>query len=96
VASNMDLIATADLHSKSAYYVEVSLNPGSLQEGYTLVDASLRLASVDKRWEIALIGQNLTNVIYGTIGQDKPAGIGEVEALTGAPRTIKIEIAHKF
>jgi outer membrane receptor protein involved in Fe transport len=90
------LSVSTDVHVKSSYFVNVDLNPGSLQKGYATVDASARLTLPDDRWEFAVIGRNLTNVEYGTVGLDKPYGTGEVATITGLPRTVRMQLSYKF
>lgn len=80
-------------------------HPLSTQPAYISVDASVRLATVDDRWELALIGRNLTNefIIGGTI--DMPfTGLGtgtsnaipaDQAGLTNLPRTVALQLTWR-
>lgn len=48
----------------SSYQTTTDNAPGGIQEGYWLLDASLRTGPADGRYEFALIGRNLTNTYY--------------------------------
>lgn len=56
--ANVDLMATEGFHTT------VTGAPGSRQGGYATLDA--RLALQAGRWEVALLGRNLTNRIYAS------------------------------
>ncbi len=46
---------------RSGYYVEADLNSDSHQDSYTKVDARVALSGRDEKWQIALLGKNLTD-----------------------------------
>ncbi|WP_068084759.1 TonB-dependent receptor [Novosphingobium rosa] len=86
----------ADLRYSSGYYTGLNLNPLSYQPGYTVVNAGVRLSSQDDRYSLAVIGRNLTNRIYGTLGIDKPGGVGEVFTVAGEPRAVVLQVELKY
>jgi len=86
----------ADLRYTSSYYTGLNLNPVSYQKGFLLLDAGARVATEDDRYAIALIGRNLTNRRYGTLGIDKPGGTGEVYTVAGEPRAVVLQVEMKF
>ena len=92
-----DLKATlnADLRYSSAYYTGVNLNPYSYQKYYVLLNAGARVTS-EAGWSLAVIGRNLTNRRYGTLGIDKPGGVGEVFTVAGEPRAVVLQAEMKF
>jgi len=59
------LRARADLMFTEEFYTTVTGAPGSKQPSYAKLDARLALGSADGRWEVALIGRNLTDELYG-------------------------------
>lgn len=85
----------ADVRYSSGYYTGVNLNPYSYQKGYLLLNAGAKLTSGDG-WSLAVIGRNLTNRRYGTLGIDKPGGIGEVFTVAGEPRSVVLQAEMKF
>ena len=61
-----------------------------------MVNAGARLGTEDDRWSVALIGRNLTNRRYGTLGVDKPGGTGEVYTVAGEPRVVLVQLEGRF
>nr|WP_087573248.1 TonB-dependent receptor [Sphingomonas sp. CDS-1] len=55
---------SADVTYSSGFYTNAVNAPGTRQDGYWLLDASARLMSGDERWELGMIGRNLTNKYY--------------------------------
>lgn len=51
--------------SFSSSYGNVTDNPNARQSAFQLIDASARIGAQDDSWELALIGNNLTNKFYG-------------------------------
>lgn len=58
--TNLSVLAT---HS-SSYQTATDYGPGGFQKAYWLLNASVRAAPEDGRYEVALIGRNLTNTYY--------------------------------
>ncbi|EED34712.1 TonB-dependent receptor [Luminiphilus syltensis NOR5-1B] len=52
---------TVNLQSKSDHVTGSFGEPADVQDDYMTVDAAIRLGSADGRWEVALIGKNLTD-----------------------------------
>jgi iron complex outermembrane receptor protein len=48
----------------TSYLTDASSAPNGRQPAYTLIDATARLATIDDRYELALIGRNLTDKYY--------------------------------
>lgn len=48
----------------SSYLTDGSSAPNGRQSGYTLLNATARVSSLDDSWELALIGRNLTDKYY--------------------------------
>ena len=61
VASGLMLGLSTDLSYSGRYIFGTNYQPLSVQESFAKIDATLRLFSEDKRWELAAIGRNLTN-----------------------------------
>ena len=96
LAADYRLTWNADVRHSSGYYSGLNLNPVSYQPGFTTLNAGLRLSAPKDRWSFAVIGRNLTNRIYATLGVDKPGGTGEVFAVAGEPRAIVLQGELKF
>jgi iron complex outermembrane receptor protein len=64
VGSDYRLALAGDMSFSSSYETIVTNNPNARQSAYQLFDASVRFGPRDERWELALVGQNLTNEFY--------------------------------
>lgn len=96
LSSSLNLTANADLRRTTGYFATIGLNPISYQKGFTLLNAGLRLSPADDKWSLALIGRNLTNERYATLGVDKPGGAGDVFAVAGEPRAVVLQAEVRF
>ncbi|MBU6266559.1 MAG: TonB-dependent receptor [Sphingomonadales bacterium] len=63
---------SADLAYSSGYMASADYQPGGYQKGFAKLDASLRLFTADHRYELALIGRNLTNQLNLIYVTDRP------------------------
>lgn len=95
VSDKFDATVNADLRYSSSYFTGLNLNPLSRQSGYVLLNAGVRLDSHDG-WSASIIGRNLTNERYGTLGIDKPGGVGEVFTVAGEPRAVVLQLEKTF
>jgi outer membrane receptor protein involved in Fe transport len=93
-----DVVATAnaDIRYSSGYFSGLNLNPVSYQNGFAQLNAGIRFDVEGGRYAIAVIGRNLTNRRYATIGIDKPGGSGEVYTVAGEPRAVVLQLETKF
>jgi iron complex outermembrane receptor protein len=96
LSADFRMSLNADVRYTSSYYTGLNLNPLSLQKGFTTINAGLKIGKVDDSWSFALIGRNLTNARYGTIGVDKPGGAGEVFTVAGEPRAVLLQMETRF
>jgi outer membrane receptor protein involved in Fe transport len=81
-------------------------NPDSRQKSYISLDASIRFGRTDDRWQMAVIGKNLTNRFYVTGVVDGPSTGGGTGTPAGVhadqlgfatlPRTVQFQITTKF
>jgi iron complex outermembrane recepter protein len=60
LTAGLDLMASTNLFYTSSYYAAPTLDPRLRQNGYAKVDARIGIGS-QGRWEVAVLGKNLTN-----------------------------------
>jgi outer membrane receptor protein involved in Fe transport len=95
ITNEITLGLTADYRYSSGYFLEASDSPYAYQGAFSTINASARLYDGD--WELAVIGTNLTNTVYGLLASDKPLGlVGQTIASLGAPRQIYLQITRHF
>jgi iron complex outermembrane receptor protein len=106
VGENLVFGASANLRYSSSYFAQPFANPRSVQDSYATLDAALRLRTKDARWELALIGKNLTDKYVSYFMGDVPstgANTGLPNALRSdlssapnQPRTIAVQVTWKY
>jgi iron complex outermembrane receptor protein len=85
VSNGWSLELTNDNQFSSRYLTTLSRRRDAYQDGYLKIDAGLAFKSADDRWELALIGKNLTdrlragncaisNFAYGLLGGQNTGG----------------------
>lgn len=79
------------LYFSSGYYQSATADPLLRQSGYAKVDLRLAVAPSGGRWEVALIGKNLTDRITAGYRQPVSSSTGSVFALPEPPRTIAVQ-----
>ena len=98
--------ASGNVHFSSSYLGGPFGNPNGRQDAYAVFDASLRVRSENGRWDVALIGKNLTNEYVLTSINDAPssgsgtgtaAGIhSDLVGTVEPPRTVAIQISVHY
>jgi outer membrane receptor for ferric coprogen and ferric-rhodotorulic acid len=106
IGGDLKVAVDADMRFSSSYLASGFGNPSSRQDGYATLDAGLRLGRQDDRWQIALIGKNLTNQFYVTGGVDGPStgsGTGTANGLRAdqlgfgnLPRTVQVQLTVRY
>jgi outer membrane receptor protein involved in Fe transport len=96
LSDSLKMNINADIRTSSSYYTSLNLNPTSRQKGYMALNAGFRISTSDDKLSFAVIGRNLTNRIYGTIGVDKPGGAGETFTVAGEPRAVVLQVETRF
>lgn len=97
---------STDARYSSSYVASAFGNADSYQGKYVNLDASIRFGTEDDRWQIALIGKNLTNRFYVTGVVDGPSTGGGTGTAAGLhadqlgfatlPRTVQVQVSTKF
>jgi iron complex outermembrane recepter protein len=90
----------------SSYRLNAFGNPRAEQDAYVAWDGGLRLGSEDERWEVSLIGKNLTDKYILTYGQDAPSTGGGSGTDAGFasdqygnpvfPRTVLLQFSYRY
>ena len=106
VGAGLKFGVSANAQFSSSYHLSQFGYPFDSQPSFASFDAALRLGSEDGRWELALIGKNLTNQFILTSGLDVPstgsgtgtaAGIhSDLGGTPQAPRTIMLQVTSHF
>jgi outer membrane receptor protein involved in Fe transport len=96
IAENWSVGITSDfrIYTKSPLKYR---QPNTDVAAHNLLDASVRLYQNDDRWEIALIGTNLTDAFYFTDTIGLPIALpGDLIGQFNAPRQIQLQVTRRF
>lgn len=102
----LTLATSVDARYSSSYIATAFGNPFTRQPKYVNLDAAIRLRTESDRWELAVIGKNLTNRWYATGGTDAPntgSGTGGINGIVAdqigfatLPRTVMVQATFKY
>ena len=92
---DLDLIFTDD------HLLSSNLDPLQKQDAYTKVNARVSFGDIDRRWEVALIGKNLTDEVIKTLSGDVPLagsnfGTPGFSSFFEQPRTVAIQVSLQY
>jgi len=106
ISANLHLGMSIDARYSGEYLASGFGHPASLQGSYVNLDAGIRLSRDDQRWEVALLGKNLTDRFYVTGGVDGPStgsGTGTSAGIIAdqlgfavLPRTVQAQVTVRF
>jgi outer membrane receptor protein involved in Fe transport len=87
----------ADVRYTSGYFIDDGLDPFLYQKGFLLLTAGTRLYDSKGKWELALIGRNLTNRYYLTQANAIAlAPPGTYNVALERPREILLQATYHF
>lgn len=92
----IDFVATGGMTYRSSAFLEESYNPAAVQGSHAKFDLRLGVRSSDKRWELALVGKNLTNETTANFAFNTPLAAGIVSKFMQPPRTIAAQVSLNF
>jgi iron complex outermembrane receptor protein len=105
VGTGWAVAAMADMRLSGRYSVSPFAQPLDIQPSYVTLDATIRLSTANGRWQVALIGKNLTNRFVVTFAGDEPSTGTAAGGVTGrladqyaifAPaRTVQLQLTYK-
>ena len=101
IGSNLELSALLDLFYKGDHHTSGTFDPKLIQDAYTKVNARIGIGAESGRWEIALLGRNLTDEIVLQFGGDAPLagstfGAGANYAFYAQGRTLSVQGTLRF
>ncbi len=101
-----DLGLSVDARYSDDYLASAFGNPFTKQDSYITLDAGITLKTEDERWQLSVIGKNLTNEWYATGGVDAPNTGSGTGGMTGViadqvgyvqnPRTVQAQITFRY
>lgn len=101
VGDSMRFRGIVDVLHSSDYITSLTLDPASVQKAYDKINGRLSIGGVNDRWELALVGRNLTNEKVLSYSGDTPLasklfGARSYYGFVDPPRSVAIEYELKF
>ncbi len=95
------LTTTADLVFSDQYLQSLNLDPSLVQDSFSKLNARVALGDADGRWQLAVVGRNLTNRTTVSYAADTPLsytlfGARSYYGFVDPPRAIAIEARMRF
>ncbi len=96
------LTVTGDAFYSGSYYAAETMAPSTFQRALWRFNASARIAQIDDRWAVSVIGRNLTNKYYllyaadRTGGASVPGAISEQRGVVARGREVALQLSGKF
>lgn len=106
LSGGLKIGTSVDARYSGSYIATAFGNPANIQNKYVNLDAMVRLGTQDDRWQLSVIGKNLTNRWYATGGTDAPNTGSGTGGTTGViadqigfanlPRTVMVQVTFKY
>ena len=106
LGTRLELGGSVDVRLSGRYSVSPFAQPLDVQSSYASVDATFRVGEIGSRWQVALIGRNLTNRFIVTYATDLPSTGTTPGGVTGeladqyglfAPaRTVQLQLTYRL
>ncbi|WP_179045629.1 TonB-dependent receptor [Sphingobium lactosutens] len=96
VTDRLHLLGNVGISFRSRTYLETSYNPAAAQNGFAKLDARIGLRDADRRWEVALVGKNLTNRTTSSFAFAVPFAASLLGKFVDPPRTIAAQFTLNF
>ncbi len=93
---DFELATIVDLSWSDDVYRQDDLDPVSLESSFAKINAALSFGPADGRWDIALIGKNLTDEVTTSYVNDTPLFNGARQARLDQPRSVALRGRFRF
>jgi outer membrane receptor protein involved in Fe transport len=85
-----------DLNYRDDVYRQDDLDEHTFDPAATYVNASVRLNSLNDNWQVAVRGNNLTDVESFDFGIDVPLASGAHVVQVAPPRSYSLDVTYNF
>ena len=106
IGENLIFGSTINLQFKDDYSFSEFAHPSAIQSGYEQLDMGIRIGSVDRSWDFALIGKNLTDEYAIQFSRDAPSTgfgtgtdggiLGDLQVTPNIGRTLEAVFTYRF
>lgn len=97
VASDLEMRLRLSMFMTDDYVSDLKQDPSTLIPGYEKYDARIGVGPLDRKWELAIVGRNLTDELVSSWRADVPgAGSNAHFALMDRTRQIALQARYQF
>lgn len=97
VASDLEMRLRLSMFMTDDYVSDLKQDPSTLIPGYEKYDARISVGPLDRKWELAIVGRNLTDELVSSWRADVPgAGSNAHFALMDRTRQIALQARYQF
>lgn len=92
ISDQLRFIAGLNVNFSTEYFTEGALDPAAEQSSYERIDARIGVAAQDGKWNVSLIGKNLSDEVVNSFTQPLVGNIG----YPAPPRTVTLQGSVNF
>ncbi|SEH11519.1 iron complex outermembrane recepter protein [Sphingopyxis sp. YR583] len=96
LSGSVDFIANGGITYRSSAFLEESFNPAAAQDSFAKFDLRLGIRGSNKRWELAVVGKNLTDELTASHAFNTPLAAGIISKFIQPPRTIALQAKFQY
>lgn len=96
LSDQLELIGFVRVYGEDEKELSLDLDPFTVQDSFTKVDARLTLAEAEGRWQVSLIGRNLGDEETVGFANDINFFSGSYFAISEAPRSAILQATFRF
>ena len=96
LSDSIDFVANGGMTYRSSAFLEESYNPAAAQDSYAKFDLRLGIRASNKKWELAIVGKNLTDELTASHAFNTPLAAGVISKFIQPPRTIAVQAKWQY
>jgi len=97
IGDSLEIRTSADVNYTDEFYSSLDLDPNTLHDSATRVNARIALAPADDSWSVAIVGKNLTDERTSVFNNDVPTtNSNSYYAVPERPRSIALQARYRF
>ena len=96
IGNDMELIGFLRVYGEDDKQLALDLDPNTVQKSFTKLDARMTLAAMSGRWEVSLVGRNLTDKTTIGFGNDINLFRGSYFGITESPRSLALQATLRY
>jgi outer membrane receptor protein involved in Fe transport len=85
-----------DIYATTRFATLTDINPRSFQGGFAKLNLRASVARDDGRWEVALVGRNVTDKLTAAFRNTIPGGFFSIGSFTEPPATYTLQVRARF